>query len=118
MLAGDGRLTDRLRSDEFLPLASRLRVRLAIERASPDDLKDCLRHALQQAGAPTLMTQEVIAAICDHAQGNMRALMIMASELLDTAAQREARQIDETLFFEICAMPAASEAKAASRRRR
>jgi len=118
VLAGDGRLTDRLRSDEFLPLASRLRVRLAIERASPDDLKDCLRHALQQAGAPTLMTQEVIAAICDHAQGNMRALMIMAGELLDTAAQREARQIDETLFFEICAMPAASEAKAASRRRR
>ena len=118
VLAGDGRLTDRLHSNEFLPLASRMRVRLAIERASPDDLKDCQRHALQQAGAPTLMTQEVIAAICDHAQGNMRALMIMAGELLDTAAQREARQIDETLFFEICAMPAASEAKAASRRRR
>src|SRR6202161_3121820 len=54
-----------LTSADFLPLASRLRLRLAIERASPDDLKDCLRHALQQAGAPTLMTQEVIATICD-----------------------------------------------------
>jgi general secretion pathway protein A len=118
VLAGDGRLTDRLRSDEFLPLASRVRVRLAIERASPDDLQDCLRHTLQQAGAPTLMTQEVIATICDHAQGNLRALMIMANELLEAAAQREARQIDETLFFEICAMPAANQAKAASRRRR
>jgi type II secretory pathway predicted ATPase ExeA len=118
VLAGDGRLTDRLRSDEFLPLASRVRVRLAIERASPDDLQDCLRHALQQAGAPTLMTQEVIATICDHAQGNLRALMIMANELLEAAAQREARQIDETLFFEICAMPAANQARAASRRRR
>jgi general secretion pathway protein A len=95
-----------------------VRVRLAIERASPDDLKDCLRHALQQAGAPTLMTQEVIAAICDHAQGNLRALMIMANELLEAAAQREARQIDETLFFEVSAMPASNEAKAASRRRR
>jgi general secretion pathway protein A len=41
VLAGDGRLAERLRSDEFLPLASRVRV----------------RHALQQAGAPTLMTQ-------------------------------------------------------------
>ena len=118
VLAGDGRLAERLRSDEFLPLASRIRVRLAIERASPDDLQDCLRHAVQQAGAPTLMTQEVIAAICDHAQGNLRALMIMANELLEAAGQREARQIDETLFFEIYATPAANEAKAASRRRR
>ena len=57
VLAGDGRLAERLRSDEFLPLASRMRVRLAIERASPQDLQDCLRHTLQQAGAPTLMTR-------------------------------------------------------------
>jgi hypothetical protein len=93
-------------------------VRLAIERASPQDLQACLGHALRQAGAPTLMTQEVIAALCDHAQGNPRALMIMAGELLEAAAQREARQIDEALFFEICAVPATSEAKAAGRRRR
>ena len=118
VLAGDGRLAERLRSDEFLPLASRMRVRLAIERAPPQDLQDCLRHALQQAGAPTLMTPEVIATICDHAQGNLRALMIMAGELLEAAAQRDARQIDETLFFETCAVPAASETKAAIRRRR
>jgi type II secretory pathway predicted ATPase ExeA len=118
VLAGDGRLAERLRSDEFLPLASRMRVRLPIERASPQDLQACLVHALRQAGAPTLMTAEVIAAICDHAQGNPRALMIMAAELLEVAAQREARQIDEALFFEVCAVPATSETKAATRRRR
>ena len=118
VLAGDSRLAERLRADEFLPLASRMRVRLAIERAPPQELQDCLRHALQQAGAPTLMTQEVIAAICDHAQGNPRALMIMAGELLEAAARREARQIDETLFFEICAAPASGETRAAIRRRR
>ncbi len=118
VLAGDGRLAERLRSDEFLPLASRVRVRLPIERASPQDLQACLGHALRQAGAPTLMTAEVIAAICDHAQGNPRALMIMAAELLEAAAQREARQIDETLFFEVSAAPVAGEAKAAIRRRR
>jgi general secretion pathway protein A len=118
VLAGDGRLAERLRTDDLLPLASRMRVRLAIERATPQELQDCLRHALQQAGAPTLMTPEVIAAICDHAQGNPRALMIMAAELLETAAQREARQIDETLFFETCAVPMASETKAAIRRHR
>jgi type II secretory pathway predicted ATPase ExeA len=118
VLAGDGRLAERLRSDEFRPLASRMRVRLPIERAAPQDLQACLGHALRQAGAPTLMTAEVIAAICDHAQGNPRALMIMAAELLEVAAQREARQIDEALFFEICAVPATSEAKVATRRRR
>ena len=118
VLAGDGRLAERLRSDEFLPLASRVRVRLPIERATPQDLQACLGHALRQAGAPTLMTAEVIAAICDHAQGNPRALMIMAAELLEAAAQRDARQIDETLFFEVSAVPAAGETKAAIRRRR
>jgi general secretion pathway protein A len=118
VLAGDGRLAERLRSDEFLPLASRVRVRLPIERALPQDLQACLGHALRQAGAPTLMTAEVIAAICDHAQGNPRALMIMAAELLEAAAQRDARQIDETLFFEVSAVPAAGETKAAIRRRR
>jgi type II secretory pathway predicted ATPase ExeA len=118
ILAGDGRLPERLRADEFLPLASRMRVRLSIERAAPQDLQECLRHALQQAGAPTLMTPEVIAAICDHAQGNLRALMIMASDLLDTAAQREARQIDETLFFETYGGTPANDTKATIRRRR
>lgn len=118
VLAGDGRLAERLRSDEFLPLASRMRVRLAIERASPQDLQDCLRHTLQQAGAPTLMTAEVIATICDHAQGNLRTLMIMAADLLEAAAQHDARQIDEALFFQTCAVPAPSETKATIRRRR
>jgi type II secretory pathway predicted ATPase ExeA len=118
VLGGDGRLAERLRSEEFLPLASRVRVRLPIDRATPQELQDCLRHALQQAGAPTLMTTDVIATLCDHAQGNLRALMIMAGELLEAAALRDARQIDETLFFEVCAVPATSETKAASRRRR
>jgi hypothetical protein len=37
---------------------------------------------------------------------------------LAAAAQREARQIDETLFFEICAVTAPNETKASIRRRR
>ena len=56
VLAGDGRLAERLRSDEFLPLASRMRVRLSLERASPDEFQACLSHALQKAGAAKLMT--------------------------------------------------------------
>ncbi|MGO9361368.1 MAG: ExeA family protein [Xanthobacteraceae bacterium] len=115
VLAGDGRLVERLRAEEFLPLDSRIRVRLLTERATPEILQDCLKHALTQAGAPTLMTPEVITTLADHAQGNMRALMIMADELLAAAAEREARQIDETLFFDLYA---ATQTKAAGGRRR
>lgn len=111
VLAGDGRLVERLRCDEFLPLGSRMRVRLAIERAAPQDLQDCLRHALNQAGASTLMTPELIATVCDHAGGNLRALMNMAGELLAAAAECEARQIDEKLFFETCAVAPIAETK-------
>ena len=118
VLAGDGRLVERLRSDELLPLGSRMRVRLAIERAAPQDLQDCLSHALHQAGAPTLMTPELIATLCDHAQGNLRALMNIAGELLAAAAERDARQIDEKLFFETCAASPAAETRAAAGRRR
>ncbi len=118
VLAGDGRLVERLRGDEFLPLASRMRVRLAIERAAPQDLQDCLGHALHQAGAPTLMTAALIATLCDHAQGNLRALMNIAGELLAAAAERDARQIDEKLFFETCAVVPAAETRAAAGRRR
>jgi general secretion pathway protein A len=114
VLAGDGRLVERLRSDEFLPLGSRMRVRLALDRASPDELADCLKQALHKAGAVKLMTEELIATLCDHAQGNLRALMNMAGELLAVAAQQEARQIDEKLFLETCSLPA--ETKAAGRR--
>ena len=63
------------------------------------------------------MTPELIATLCDHAQGNLRALMNMAGELLAAAAEREARQIDDKLFFETCAVAPAAETRAAGRRR-
>jgi type II secretory pathway predicted ATPase ExeA len=116
VLAGDRRLVERLRSDEFLPLGSRIRVRLALERAVPDELRDCLNHALDQAGAVQLMTPELIATLCDHARGNHRALMNMAGELLALATHREARQIDEKLFLETYAT--SPDAKPAMARRR
>ena len=62
------------------------------------------------------MTPELIATLADHAQGNPRALMTIAGELLAVAAQREARHIDEKLFLETCAPPAA-ETKPSARRR-
>ncbi len=116
VLAGDARLADRLRSDDFLPLDSRIRVRLPIERADPEALRDCLRHALRQAGAPTLITPEVIAALADHAQGNIRSMMIMADNLLAAAAEQDAKQIDDGLFFALYA-PAANPKTGAGKQR-
>jgi len=116
VLAGDGRLVERFRSEELLPLGSRIRVRMTLERMAPEELQECLKFALAKAGAPKLMTAELIATLCDHAQGNLRALMNMASELLSVAAEREARQIDEKLFLETYAQPA-PEKTAAGRRR-
>jgi general secretion pathway protein A len=116
VLAGDGRLIERFRSEELIPLGSRIRVRLALERASPEELEECLKHALTKAGAPKLMTAELIQALCDHAQGNLRALMNMAGELLSIAAEREAQQIDEKLFLETYAQPAPDKVTAGRRR--
>jgi type II secretory pathway predicted ATPase ExeA len=115
VLAGDARLAERLKSEELLPLTSRIRVRLVLERASPQELQDMIRHALKEAGAPGLMTPDVIAALCDHAQGNPRALMIMAGDLLDAATEREAPRIDETLFFQLTAPAPDHRAKAKGR---
>ncbi len=117
VLAGDQRLPERFRGEELLPLGSRMRVRLALERAGPEQLRELLQFALAKAGAPRLMTPELLATLCDHAQGNLRALMNMASELLAVAAQREAPQLDEQLFFETYAPPTAAPLKVAARRR-
>jgi len=117
VLAGDQRLIERFRSEELLPLGSRMRVRLALERATPEQLRELIVHALAKAGAPKLMTTELVATLCDHAQGNLRALMNMAGELLAAAAQREAAQIDEQLFFDTFAVPVAAQVKVAARRR-
>jgi general secretion pathway protein A len=117
VLAGDQRLSERFRCDELAPLASRIRVKLALDRATPEELRDCLVHALHCAGAPKLMTSELIATLCDHAQGNLRALMNIAGELLDLAAQREVPQLDEKLFFEAFSAPAPAQGKVAARRR-
>lgn len=101
VLCGDGRLQDKLRHPDLAPLGSRIRVRLLLEPASREELLSCLRFVLDQAGNPTLMTPEVMATVCEHAAGNYRVLMNHCLELLLFAAQREAPNIDEKLFFEV-----------------
>jgi len=118
VLAGDGRLLQKLRADDLLPLGSRVRVKLLLERAVPSELEELVRHALAKAGAPKLMTPELVATLGEHAAGNARALMTMAGELLAEGAQREARQLDEKLYLEVFAVPPPAAKAAAGGRRR
>lgn len=101
VLAGDARLTAKFRTDELVPLGSRIRIRLNLEPLSSVQLADSLRHAIAQAGNSHLMTDELIRTLADHAAGNRRALMSMAWELLEAAAGRDIPKLDEKLYFEV-----------------
>jgi type II secretory pathway predicted ATPase ExeA len=118
ILAGDGRLLDKLKSDDLLPLRSRIRTHLTIEPSTPGELADCLRHVLDAAGNAHLMTPAVVVALAEHAGGNQRTMMTMGHDLLSAAAERDARQIDESLFFEIFALPSGAQAAAPKAKRR
>lgn len=113
VLAGDARLTSKLRRDELLPLGSRIRSRLVMEYADRTELMDALKHLLSTAGNANLMTPELMQALCDHAVGNYRVLTSMAAELLATAAQRELTQLDEKLYLEVFEPPASKIRKTA-----
>jgi general secretion pathway protein A len=118
IMAGDTRLTERFRTDELLPVGSRMRVRLTLERATPDELCELLKHALAKAGNPKLMSSELMATLCEHAAGNLRALMGMADELLAAGAQREAKQLDEKLYLELFTIPSSDAGKGQRQARR
>jgi len=107
VLAGDARLTHKLRRDELLPLGSRIRTRLPMEYAAVDELMACLNHLLACAGNASLMTKELIKTLCDHAVGNYRVLTGLAAELLAVAAQRELPLLDEKLYLEVFGSPPA-----------
>jgi general secretion pathway protein A len=105
VLAGDGRLLDKLRREELIPLGSRIRTRLATEAATRDELMACLEHLLVGAGNASLMSAELRHTLCDHAAGNYRILTAMASELLIHAARRDLAQLDEKLYLQVFAQP-------------
>ncbi|TFG74436.1 MAG: general secretion pathway protein GspA, partial [Chrysiogenales bacterium] len=82
VLCGDERLTQKLQTDDLLPVASRVRCRLRYQPSESKALRECLCNHLQKAGNPRLICEPVIAALCEHAAGNCRVLMNMANDLL------------------------------------
>lgn len=105
VLCGDTRLPERFRTPELLPLGSRITTRLSLPPLSPDELSQYLDFAIKQAGAPQLITAELIRTMVTHAHGNLRVLTHMAAELLTAAAERNLTRIDETLYLELFTPP-------------
>jgi type II secretory pathway predicted ATPase ExeA len=100
VLVGDKRLTNKLRQDDLQPLGTRIRTRLNMEYASREDLTACLQHLLHSAGNATLMSEQLMYTLCEHAVGNYRILMGLAAELLATAAEQELPHLDEKLYLQ------------------
>jgi type II secretory pathway predicted ATPase ExeA len=117
ILAGDARLRERLKQPDLLPLRSRIRAHVEIEPATANELADCLRHLLATAGNAQLMTPAVITTLAEHAGGNYRTLAQMGADLLSAATDKDARQIDEKLFFEVFALPQQEPPAKATKRR-
>lgn len=105
VLCGDERLTHHLRSEELLPLESRIRFRMTMETATKDLLAEFVSHCLEAAGNPQLMTKQVIGSLAEHAGGNFRTLTNLANELLSAAIKKDAAIVDEKLFLDTFAPP-------------
>lgn len=101
IICGDMRLPERFRSDALVSLGSRIKLRKHLEPYEPVVLRDYLEHSLAQAGAPHLMSEELMRALVEHAAGNLRVLNNMAAELLAKGAEEEATLLDEKLFLEL-----------------
>ena len=100
VFCGDGRLPEKFKSPDLIPLGSRIRVRLNQESATKEELLQILKTSYERAGNKNLMTDELADILCDHAAGNLRVLMNMAANLLSEGAQRKLDKLDEKLFFE------------------
>jgi general secretion pathway protein A len=101
ILSGDGRLLDRLRQQDLVPLGSRIRTRLVTAPATREELREWLSHALSQAGNATLMTAELMETLVDHSAGNYRSLMIMGGELLAYGLAHDVTPLDERCYLEV-----------------
>ena len=101
VLAGDGRLLERLRQEDLVPLRTRIRTRLVTEAAPREELLELIRHTLVKAGNATLMTAELMETLVDDSAGNYRSLMIMGAELLAYGMAHDVEQLDERCYLEV-----------------
>lgn len=116
VLAGDPRLTERLSTPDLLPLQSRIRARLGLGRRDPANLREFLLFSMEQAGAGHLMTEGLQQTVCQHAEGNLRQLQHLASQLLWAGAARKLPRLDENLYLDLFSLPPAATMSGTRRR--
>ena len=116
VLSADSRLDKKLEHPDLVPLARRIRARLKLERATPDELLAHLKHLLVAAGNAKLMTPELMTAVCELSMGNLGSMTQLCSELLALAVQNERGQLDEKLLLDLD--PAARQVRTQARRPR
>lgn len=114
VLSGDARLPERFRSNALVSLGSRIRARMNLEPYDRAAMLECLEHAIQNSGAPHLMTQALKETLVEHSAGNLRLLNMTAAELLEKGAREEIAQLDEKLFLQTYSRRAASKRKSKS----
>lgn len=101
VLAGDDRLPARLGTPALASLGTRFRARLRLLPRTPQELGECLRHGLAEAGQAGLMTDELIQTLSEHAGGNLRVMMNLAQELLAEGLAKQMARLDEKLYLEV-----------------
>ena len=92
IFAADSRFEDKLAERDLIPMAGRIRTRLSLDRATPEELMAHLKHLVTSAGNAKLMTPELMKTICDHSLGNLRAMTSLCAELLAVGIQKELGQ--------------------------
>ena len=97
-------------------LGSWIRTRLHIEPYSQEELRDALTKLLSDAGNPNLFTDEALAALAEHAQGNFRSLGGFADEFLVRAFIENRIEIDQNFFLSAFS-PQPKEERPASKKR-
>jgi type II secretory pathway predicted ATPase ExeA len=101
VLVGDHRLTDKLKTQELLPLLTRIKTRLNMTPPSVEELTKLLTFVTTEAGNPDLMTPNLKRTLAEHAMGNYRIMMNLANETLILGAEKEVPKLDIDLFFEL-----------------
>jgi len=100
VLAGDQRLTQRLKAPELIPLGTRIRTRLCLETATKNDLLSLLKESLERAGNPNLMTEGLLETLAEHSAGNPRILTGLAAEILSLGIRKELPTLDESVYLD------------------
>ena len=103
ILAGDGRLLDRLDHPDLAPLNSRIKARLNLGSIEAETLLECLDHALEMAGNTSVMSEELRRTLAEQAAGNWRTLMNLGDALLTEGLKRDLHTIEDDLYFEVFA---------------